>query len=71
MILTDLRQVLSDELHARSFYDFNSARQFIRSVFRINNDAHVFLECVNAFLQGHASSPIAPNSKFARVAFDE
>ena len=35
---SDLRQNLSDELHARAFYDFEGAGRFIRFVYLVGND---------------------------------
>ena len=67
----DLRRILSDELHARAFHDFDGAGRFIRFVFLINDAAAGFLEYVNAFLETEKSPPIAPESKFARVEFDD
>ena len=36
--VSDLRQSLSDELHARAFYDFEGAGRFIRFVYLVGND---------------------------------
>ena len=71
MTQPDLRRILSDELHARAFHDFDGAGRFIRFVFLINDAAAGFLEYVNAFLETEKSPPIAPESKFARVEFDD
>ena len=71
MTQPDLRRILSDELHARAFHDFDGAGRFIRFVFLINDDAAGFLAYVNAFLETEKSPPIAPESKFARVEFDD
>ena len=70
MTQPNLRRILSDELHARAFHDFDGAGRFIRFVFLIDHDAASFLDYVNAFLQAEESVPIAPESKFARVEFD-
>ena len=71
MTQPDLRRILSDELHARAFHDFDGAGRFIRFVFLINDDAAGFLAYVNAFLETERSPSIAPESKFARVEFDD
>ena len=71
MTQPDLRRVLSDELHARAFHDFDGAGRFIRLVFLIDNAAAAFLAYVNAFLETKNLPPIAPESKFARIEFDD
>lgn len=70
MTQPNLRRILSDELHARAFHDFDGAGRFIRFVFLIDHDAASFLDYVNAFLRAEESVPITPESKFARVEFD-
>ena len=71
MTQPDLRRILSDELHARAFHDFDGAGRFIRFVFLINDAAAGFLAYVNAFLEAANVPPIAPESKFARIEFDD
>ena len=51
---SDLRQSLSDELHARAFYDFEGAGRFIRFVYLIGNDDSTILNYVNDYLQTRA-----------------
>ena len=46
-----LRQSLSDELHARAFYDFEGAGRFIRFVYLVGNDDSALLDYVNDCLQ--------------------
>ena len=70
MTQPNLRRILSDELHARAFHDVDGAGRFIRFVFLIDHDAASFLDYVNAFLRAEESVPITPESKFARVEFD-
>ena len=71
MTQPDLRRILSDELHARAFHDFDGAGRFIRFVFLINDAAAGFLAYVNTFLEAANVPPIAPESKFARIEFDD
>ena len=71
MTQPDLRRILSDELHARAFHDFDGAGRFIRFVFLINDASAAFLAYVNAFLETEKLPPIAPESKFARIEFDD
>ena len=42
-----LRQSLSDELHARAFYDFNGAGGFIRFVYLVGDDDSAVLSYWN------------------------
>ena len=44
---SDLRQSLSDELHARAFYDFEGTGRFIRFVYLVGNDDSAMLNYVN------------------------
>ena len=48
---SDLRQSLSDELHARAFYDFDGAGRFIRYVYLVGNDDSDVLNYVNKYLR--------------------
>ena len=48
---SDLRQGLSEELHARAFYDFDGAGRFIRFVYLVGNDDSAVLNYVNDYLQ--------------------
>ncbi len=71
MAQPDLRRMLSDELHARAFHDFDGAGRFIRFVFLINDAAASFLAYVNEFLEAANLPPIAAESKFARIEFED
>ena len=47
-----LRRVLSDELHARAFHDFEGAGRFIRFVYLVGSDDGKVVAYVNKFLSG-------------------
>ena len=53
---SDLRQSLSEELHARAFYDFDGAGRFIRFVYLVGNDDSAVLNYVNDYLRSRALS---------------
>ena len=52
--VSELRQSLSDELHARAFYDFEGAGRFIRFVYLVGNDDSAVLTYVNDYFQTRA-----------------
>ena len=54
---SDLRQSLSDELHARAFYDFEGAGRFIRFVYLVGDDDSAVLNYVNDYLQTRVLTP--------------
>ena len=60
---SDLRQSLSDELHARAFYDFEGAGRFIRFVYLVGNDDNAVLNYVNDYLQTRALPLIQADEK--------
>jgi uncharacterized membrane-anchored protein len=69
-----LRRVLSDEIHARAFHDFEGAGRFIRFVF-LNEDKTVqksgdILDYINAFLTLKGKTSIAEGEKFLRIEMD-
>ena len=67
---SDLRQDLSDELHARAFYDFEGAGRFIRFVYLVGNDDSALLDYVNDYLQTFDSRPMQTTEKFYRMELD-
>ena len=46
---SDLRQSLSEELHAQAFYDFEDAGRFIRFVYLVGNDDRDSSRAVRVF----------------------
>ena len=73
MVINDasaLRQSLSDELHARAFYDFDGAGRFIRFVYLVGNDDSAVLNYVNDYLQTRDLPPMQAAEKFYRVELD-
>ena len=48
---SDLRQSLSDELHARAFYDVEATGHFIRFAYLVGNDHSAVVNYVNGYLQ--------------------
>ena len=62
-----LRRMLSDELHARAFYDFEGAGRFVRFVFLTGDQDGVVLDYVNEFLAAEGRDPIDADQKFQRV----
>ena len=67
---SDLRQSLSDELHARAFYDFDGAGRFIRFVYLVGNDDSAVLNYVNDYLQTRGLPPMQAAEKFYRIELD-
>ena len=67
---SDLRQSLSEELHARAFYDFDGAGRFIRFVYLVGNDDSAVLNYVNDYLRSRALLPVQAAEKFYRVELD-
>ena len=67
---SDLRQSLSEELHARAFYDFDGAGRFIRFVYLVGNDDSAVLNYVNDYLRSRALSPVQVAEKFYRIELD-
>jgi len=61
-----LRRVLSDELHARAFHDFDGAGRFIRFVFLVGGDDSKILAYINKFLSAEGLAPIDTGEKFRR-----
>ena len=61
-----LRRVLSDELHARAFPDFDGAGRFIRFVFLVGGDDSKILAYINKFLSAEGLIPIDASEKFRR-----
>ena len=61
-----LRRVLSDELHARAFHDFDGAGRFIRFVFLVGGDDNKILAYINKFLSAEGMAPIDASAKFRR-----
>jgi len=61
-----LRRVLSDELHARAFHDFDGAGRFIRFVYLVGSDDGNVVAYVNKFLSGAGIAPIDAGEKFRR-----
>jgi CRISPR/Cas system-associated protein Cas10 (large subunit of type III CRISPR-Cas system) len=59
-----LRRVLSDELHARAFHDFDGAGRFIRFVFLVGGDDSKILAYINKFLSTEGLAPIDTGEKF-------
>ena len=57
--VSNLRQSLSDELHARASYDFTGAGRFIRFVYLVGNDDKRVLKYVNEYLLSVLSSQAA------------
>ena len=53
-----LRRMLSDELHARAFYDFDGAGRFVRFVFLTGDQDGAVLDYVNEFLAAEGRDPI-------------
>ena len=64
---SDLRQSLSDELHARAFYDFEGAGRFIRFVYLVGNDDSAVSNYVNDYLQISDLPLMQADEKFYRI----
>jgi hypothetical protein len=61
-----LRQSLSDELHARAFYDFNGAGRFIRFVYLVGNDDSAVLSYVNDYFLSEVFAANAGRGKISQ-----
>ncbi len=62
-----LRRSLSDELHARSFQEFEGGGRFIRFVFMIESTDQTIIEPINRFLTKFDAPQITSEEKFKRV----
>ena len=62
-----LRRTLSDELHARSFHDFEGAGRFIRFVFLVDSTDAEIIAHINSFLKEVDVDQITAKEKFRRV----
>ena len=66
-----LRQQLLDEVHARTFSDFNGAGRFIRFVYLSEQgDDIAIINHVNAYLDGQGQPKMPETSKFLQSDFD-
>ena len=61
------RRVLSDELHARAFHEFEGAGRFIRYVFLTDGNTGAVIDYINAFLEAAGRDPLPAGSKFLRL----
>ena len=59
-----LRRTLSEELHARTFHDFDGAGRFIRFVFLVGNDDREILAYINKFLTAATLPVMSFDDKF-------
>ena len=59
-----LRRTLSEELHARTFHDFDGAGRFIRFVFLVGNDDSKILSYINKFLTAATLPVMSSDDKF-------
>ena len=59
-----LRRTLSEELHARTFHDFDGAGRFIRFVFLVGNDDSKILAYINKFLTASTLPVMSSEDKF-------
>ena len=59
-----LRRTLSEELHARTFHDFDGAGRFIRFVFLVGNDDNKILAYINKFLTAANLPVMSSDDKF-------
>ena len=59
-----LRRTLSEELHARTFHDFDGAGRFIRFVFLVGNDDNKILAYINKFLTAANLLVMSSDDKF-------
>lgn len=62
-----LRRTLSDELHARSFQEFEGGGRFIRFVFMTESTDQTIIEPINQFLKKFDAPQITSGEKFKRV----
>ena len=66
-----LRQQLLDEVHARTFSDFNGAGRFIRFVYLTERgDDQAIIDHVNTYLSTHGQDEMPSGSKFLQSNFD-
>ena len=65
--VSNLRQSLSDELHARASYDFNGTGRFIRFVYLVGDDDSRILKYVNEYLLSESLPEIDKAEKFHRI----
>ena len=61
------RRVLSDELHARAFHEFEGAGRFIRYVFLTDGNTGAVIDYINAFLEAAGRDLLPAGSKFLRL----
>ena len=65
-----LRQKLLDEVHARTFSDFNGAGRFIRFVYLTERgDDQAIIDHVNTYLSAQGQDEISASSKFLQSDF--
>ena len=69
--VSKIRQILSDELHARAFSDFTGAGRFIRFVYLVGNDDSAILKYVNKYLLANSFPIIRDTEKFQSVEFEK
>ena len=63
-----LRQKLLDEVHARTFSDFNGAGRFIRFVYLTERgDDQAIIDHVNTYLSAWAKMKFPPAASFCKV----
>ena len=62
-----LRRKLSDELHARSFHEFEGGGRFIRFIFMTESTDETIIEPINRFLKKIDTPQITSKEKFKRV----
>ena len=65
--ISKLRQILSEELHARAFHDFDGAGRFIRFVYLVGNNDSAVIKYINEYLTAKKLSLILPSAKFHRI----
>lgn len=70
MAASELRQRLSDELHARAFHDFAGAGRFIRFVYLTEQEEPAVIAYINTFLENLGQSALSSNFKFVRLELD-
>jgi hypothetical protein len=64
-----LRRVLSDELHARAFPDFDGAGRFIRFVFLVGGDDSKILAYINKFLSAEGLTQLMQAKNFVAMTW--
>lgn len=67
MNITDLRQSLSDELHARKFSDFEGSGRFIRFIYLCNPSHKPAIDYINSFLKSNGHDALRKGQKFLRI----